>query len=68
MDVIKKAFPSHSESMIRKRLKPCADFKRTGLKNLIFNRRMHIIISCDRHQDIPFRHYLLGDITTLHLL
>ncbi|EHB13472.1 Transcription initiation factor TFIID subunit 1 [Heterocephalus glaber] len=26
----KKAFPSHSESSIRKRLKLCADFKRTG--------------------------------------
>ncbi|XP_050296996.1 transcription initiation factor TFIID subunit 1 isoform X2 [Anthonomus grandis grandis] len=31
MDDIKKAFPSHSESSIRKRLKLCADFKRTGL-------------------------------------
>ncbi|XP_030020533.1 transcription initiation factor TFIID subunit 1 isoform X3 [Manduca sexta] len=31
MDVIKRAFPSHSESSIRKRLKLCADFKRTGL-------------------------------------
>jgi transcription initiation factor TFIID subunit 1 len=30
MDVIKKAFPSHSESSIRKRLKPCAEFHRTG--------------------------------------
>jgi hypothetical protein len=30
MDDIKKAFPSHSESSIRKRLKLCADFKRTG--------------------------------------
>lgn len=30
MDDIKKAFPSHSESSIRKRLKQCADFKRTG--------------------------------------
>ena len=35
MDVIKKAFPSHSESMIRKRLKPCADFKRTGNKSIV---------------------------------
>ncbi|XP_065225060.1 transcription initiation factor TFIID subunit 1 isoform X2 [Planococcus citri] len=33
MDDIKKAFPSHSESSIRKRLKLCADFKRTGKKN-----------------------------------
>lgn len=31
MDDIKKAFPLHSESSIRKRLKLCADFKRTGL-------------------------------------
>lgn len=30
MDDIKKAFPNHSESSIRKRLKLCADFKRTG--------------------------------------
>lgn len=30
MDDIKKAFPSHSESSIRKRLKQCADFNRTG--------------------------------------
>jgi transcription initiation factor TFIID subunit 1 len=30
MEEIKKAFPSHSESSIRKRLKLCADFKRTG--------------------------------------
>lgn len=30
MEDIKKAFPSHSESSIRKRLKLCADFKRTG--------------------------------------
>ncbi|XP_053671796.1 transcription initiation factor TFIID subunit 1 [Anopheles nili] len=31
MDDIKKAFPAHSESSIRKRLKLCADFKRTGM-------------------------------------
>ncbi|XP_058793078.1 transcription initiation factor TFIID subunit 1-like isoform X2 [Phymastichus coffea] len=31
MDDIKRAFPSHSESSIRKRLKLCADFKRTGM-------------------------------------
>ncbi|RDD46850.1 Transcription initiation factor TFIID subunit 1 [Trichoplax sp. H2] len=30
MDAIKKSFTSHSESSIRKRLKLCADFKRTG--------------------------------------
>jgi hypothetical protein len=30
MDDIKRAFPHHSESSIRKRLKLCADFKRTG--------------------------------------
>ena len=30
MDVIKRAFPAHSESSIRKRLKPCAEFHRTG--------------------------------------
>ncbi|XP_041949801.1 transcription initiation factor TFIID subunit 1 isoform X5 [Alosa sapidissima] len=30
MEDIKKAFPSHSESSIRKRLKLCADFKRTA--------------------------------------
>lgn len=30
MDDIKRAFPAHSESSIRKRLKLCADFKRTG--------------------------------------
>ena len=28
MDVIKRAFPAHSESSIRKRLKPCAEFHR----------------------------------------
>ncbi len=31
MEDIKKAFPAHSESSIRKRLKQCADFKRTGM-------------------------------------
>lgn len=31
MDDIKTAFPAHSESSIRKRLKQCADFKRTGM-------------------------------------
>ncbi|BFZ24166.1 hypothetical protein BsWGS_27204 [Bradybaena similaris] len=31
MEDIKKAFLSHSESSIRKRLKLCADFKRTGM-------------------------------------
>ncbi|XP_059489774.1 transcription initiation factor TFIID subunit 1 isoform X2 [Neocloeon triangulifer] len=31
MDDIKRAFPTHSESSIRKRLKQCADFKRTGM-------------------------------------
>ena len=30
MDEIKRAFPEHSESSIRKRLKPCAQFHRTG--------------------------------------
>jgi transcription initiation factor TFIID subunit 1 len=30
MEDIKKAFPSQSESSIRKRLKLCADFRRTG--------------------------------------
>ena len=30
MDEIKRAFPDHSESSIRKRLKPCAEFHRTG--------------------------------------
>ena len=30
MNDIKKAFPAHSESSIRKRLKPCAEFHRTG--------------------------------------
>ena len=33
MEDIKKAFPSHSESSIRKRLKLCADFKRTGISS-----------------------------------
>ena len=32
MEDIKNAFLSHSESSIRKRLKLCADFKRTGEK------------------------------------
>lgn len=31
MEEIKRAFPMHSESSIRKRLKLCADFKRTGV-------------------------------------
>ncbi|XP_067949949.1 transcription initiation factor TFIID subunit 1-like [Watersipora subatra] len=31
MEDIKRAFQSHSESSIRKRLKLCADFKRTGM-------------------------------------
>ena len=35
MEDIKKAFPSHSESSIRKRLKLCADFKRTGRCSLL---------------------------------
>lgn len=35
MEDIKKAFPSHSESSIRKRLKLCADFKRTGNGNYL---------------------------------
>lgn len=30
MEEIRKAFPNHSESSIRKRLKLCADFHRTG--------------------------------------
>ena len=30
MDNIKAAFPAYSESSIRKRLKNCADFNRTG--------------------------------------
>ena len=30
MDHIKAAFPAYSESSIRKRLKNCADFNRTG--------------------------------------
>merc|ERR1711920_419451 len=30
MDDIKKAFPTYSESAIRKRLKPCAEFHRTS--------------------------------------
>ncbi|KAG7166143.1 transcription initiation factor TFIID subunit 1-like, partial [Homarus americanus] len=34
MDEIKRAFPAHSESSIRKRLKPCADFKRTAEQRL----------------------------------
>ena len=34
MDDIKKAFPAHSESSIRKRLKPCAEFHRTGAIHL----------------------------------
>jgi len=31
MEEIRKAFPNHSESSIRKRLKGCAEFNRTGL-------------------------------------
>ena len=31
MEDIKKAFPQHSETSIRKRLKACAEFNRTGL-------------------------------------
>lgn len=30
MDDLRRAFPTHSESSMRKRLKLCADFKRTG--------------------------------------
>ncbi|KAA3676946.1 transcription initiation factor TFIID subunit 1 [Paragonimus westermani] len=30
IEEIRKAFPNHSESSVRKRLKVCADFKRTG--------------------------------------
>lgn len=37
MEDIKKAFPSHSESSIRKRLKLCADFKRTGRPRSFIN-------------------------------
>ena len=31
MEEIRSAFPNHSESSVRKRLKICADFKRTGI-------------------------------------
>lgn len=31
MEEIRSAFPNHSESSVRKRLKICADFKRTGM-------------------------------------
>jgi len=31
MEDIKKAFPKHSESSVRKRLRLCADFRRTGV-------------------------------------
>ncbi|XP_078378784.1 transcription initiation factor TFIID subunit 1-like isoform X1 [Oculina patagonica] len=34
MDDIKRAFPMHSESSIRKRLKLCADFKRTDSQGM----------------------------------
>ena len=37
MDDIKRAFPAHSESSIRKRLKLCADFKRTGVDSNWYN-------------------------------
>ena len=42
MDVIKRAFPAHSESSIRKRLKPCAEFHRyvKKKKNNIFLREV----------------------------
>lgn len=46
MDDIKKAFPSHSESSIRKRLKLCADFKRTGKsKDIFYPRRISLAIN-----------------------
>lgn len=35
MEEIRKAFPNHSESSVRKRLKVCADFKRTGTSLLL---------------------------------
>jgi len=37
MEEIRKAFPNHSESSIRKRLKLCADFHRTGKWHLCHN-------------------------------
>ena len=58
MDDIKKAFPHHSESSIRKRLKQCADFKRTGnvlshtVKNSFFRRAIHS--SMDRTQNANY--------------
>ena len=52
MDVIKKAFPSHSESMIRKRLKPCADFKRTGKDFLSLSLSLSVSLSlCEGLQE-----------------
>ena len=42
MEEIKKAFPSHSESMIRKRLKLCADFKRTGMLTYLKSRHVYL--------------------------
>lgn len=43
MDDIKRAFPMHSESSIRKRLKLCADFKRTGW-SVLLNKLHQVII------------------------
>lgn len=44
MDDIKKAFPSHSESSIRKRLKLCADFKRTGIHIFFSSLRIYFFL------------------------
>ena len=44
MDDIKRAFPMHSESSIRKRLKLCADFKRTGMRVEILLVPVHVLV------------------------
>ena len=48
MDDIKRAFPMHSESSIRKRLKLCADFKRTGWQVEFLLVRVHVRGKCVR--------------------
>ena len=45
MEEIRRAFPNHSESSIRKRLKLCADFNRTGtfvMSSLINHNTIHV--------------------------
>lgn len=44
IEEIRKAFPNHSESSVRKRLKVCADFRRTGKLFPVLFYHWHLLI------------------------